>query len=184
MIDVGVTGHRVLSDIDKICAGIDLALAGIQDAYPAEQMALVSSLAEGADRLVVWRALERVTVRLIVPLPLPVAQYMTDFVTAASKEEFHALLGRAHETIALPRASSRVEAYETAGRYVLERCGVLIAVWDGSASQGVVGTGAIVREARKRGLPLAWIHAGNRIPGTMRPTSLGEEQGRVTFENM
>jgi hypothetical protein len=31
-------------------------------------------------------------------------------------------------------------------------------------------------------LPIARVHAGNRRPGTMEPTSLGEEQGRVTFE--
>jgi hypothetical protein len=27
------------------------------------------------------------------------------------------------------------------------------------------------------------VHAGNRAPGTLQPTSLGSEQGRVTFEN-
>ena len=47
-----------------------------------------------------------------------------------------------------------------------------------------VETSMVVAEARVRGLPMAWIHAGNRLPGTMEPTSLGPDQGVVTFENM
>jgi hypothetical protein len=42
----------------------------------------------------------------------------------------------------------------------------------------------IVDEARQNGLPIAWIHAGNRVPGTHEPTSLGEEQGKITFERL
>lgn len=44
--------------------------------------------------------------------------------------------------------------------------------------------GAIVAAARGRSLPLAWIHAGNRTPGTLEPTSLGEAQGEVTYEHL
>jgi hypothetical protein len=55
-------------------------------------------------------------------------------------------------------------------------------VWDGQGAQGQGGTGGIVAEARKCGLPIAWVHAGNRRPGTLEPTSLGAEQGEVSFE--
>lgn len=57
-----------------------------------------------------------------------------------------------------------------------------IAVWDGQEAQGQGGTAAIVAQARQRGLPLAWIRAGNRRPGTQEPMILGEEQGKVSFE--
>jgi hypothetical protein len=33
-------------------------------------------------------------------------------------------------------------------------------------------------------LPFAWVHAGNRRPGTMEPTSLRTDQGHVTYENL
>jgi len=33
-------------------------------------------------------------------------------------------------------------------------------------------------------VPLAWVHAGNRKPGTNQATSLGEKQGKVSFERM
>jgi hypothetical protein len=84
--------------------------------------------------------------------------------------------------VELPPAPSREAAYEAGGRFVLEHCHALIAVWDGQGAQGQGGSGEIVAEARSLGLPIAWVHAGNRKPGTEEPTSLGEEQGNVTFE--
>jgi hypothetical protein len=44
--------------------------------------------------------------------------------------------------------------------------------------------GEIVAAACARGLPLAWIHAGNRTPGTLEPTSLDDAQGTVTDERI
>jgi hypothetical protein len=67
---------------------------------------------------------------------------------------------------------------------VLEDCDVLLAIWDGQDAQGQGGTGGTVAEARARGIPVVWVHAGNRRPGTHEPTSLGDEQGQVTYENL
>jgi hypothetical protein len=179
---IGVTGHRFLADLDRIVAGVDQALGGIEEAFPGQPLTVISPLAEGADRLVVHRALARPSARLVVPLPLPQADYMTDFESAESKEEFLRLLAQADEVIGLPPAPTRDRAYEAVGQYVLDHCDVLIAIWDGQNAQGRGGTGQIVARARQRGLPTIWIHAGNRIPGTEEPTTLGEEQGEVTFE--
>ena len=66
---------------------------------------------------------------------------------------------------------------------MLNHCDVLITVWDGQGAQGVGGTGGIVAEARKKNMPIAWVHAGNRKPGTEEATSLGEGQGMVLYEN-
>jgi hypothetical protein len=60
----------------------------------------------------------------------------------------------------------------------------LVVIWDGNEVQGPGGTGEVVAKARAGDKPIAWVHAGNRSPGTAEPTTLGEEQGRVTFENM
>ena len=76
----------------------------------------------------------------------------------------------------------RSEGYWLAGRKMLERIDVLIALWDGQISQGQGGTGEIVAIARQKGLPLAWVKCGNRRPGTGIATSLKEEQGKVSFE--
>ncbi len=183
MIRIGITGHRILAEVEKIESGIATALRFIEHKFPSEKLAVVSSLAEGADRLVVRQARSRRHIRLMVPLPLPESDYLDDFAAEESKKEFRRLLGQAEKIVKLPPAPSRGEAYEVAGRYVLDHCDVLIAIWDGQGAQGLGGTGGIVAEARKRRMPIAWIHAGNRQPGTDKPTTLGEEQGKVTFEN-
>lgn len=182
MVTIGVTGHRFLAQLDKVTEGVDAALDGVERAFDPP-FALTSSLAEGADRLVVRRALARwADACLIVPLPLPEAEYLRDFTSKASREEFRHLLARADEVVPPPSAPSRDEAYAAAGRSVLDRSDVLVAVWDGQGAQGTGGTGEIVAEARASGLPLAWVHAGNRKPGTQEPTTLGEEQGKLTLE--
>jgi hypothetical protein len=45
-------------------------------------------------------------------------------------------------------------------------------------------TAEVVARDRALRLPLAWVHAGNRKPGTMEATSLGADQGHVTYENL
>lgn len=183
MIRIGVTGHRFLAEVEKIEAGIAAALQFIEHTLTSKTLAVVSSLAEGADRLVVRQVLSRPHSRLIVPLPLQESDYLDDFASDDSKEEFRHLLSQAEKVIELPPASSRDKAYEYAGNYVLNHCDVLVAVWDGQGAQGVGGTGGIVAEARKNNMPIAWVHAGNRKPGTEEATSLGEGQGMVLYEN-
>jgi hypothetical protein len=179
---IGVTGHRVLAEVDRLEAGLDRVARHLEEAFPAEGWTVVSALAEGADRLGASRFLARPGTRLVAVLPLPRDDYETDFATPTSREEFRSLLARAGEVVELPTGRSREEAYEAGGREVLARADVLVAVWDGQGAQGQGGTGGIVAEARKCGLPIAWVHAGNRRPGTLEPTSLGAEQGEVSFE--
>lgn len=184
MIAIGVTGHRFLAELEKVTAGVDRALDRIEEAFGQGPLAVVSALAEGADRLVARRVLTRPGAKLIVALPVPESDYVTDFASSASREAFRHLLSRAARVITLPPTPTRDEAYTAAGGYVLDHCDVLLAVWDGREAQGKGGTAQIVVEARRRGLPLAWVHAGNRRPGTHQPISLGKEQGTVTFERL
>lgn len=181
---VGVTGHRILTDMERLGEGLRSALARIEEACPGEPLSVLTALAEGADRLVAEQVLERPNARLVAVLPVPAADYETDFGSPESRRHFRSLLKRADEVIELPGAASREAAYDAAGRYVLEHCDVLVTLWDGRDAQGEGGTGGNVSAARRRGLPIAWVHAGNRRPGTEEPTSLGEEQGRVSFENL
>jgi hypothetical protein len=181
---IGVSGHRVLAEQEKLEAGLDAVAARIAAAFPGEPWTVVSALAEGADRLVACRLLARPGTRLVVVLPLAADDYETDFTTAASRQEFRSLLARADDVIEIAPQTSRDAAYEAAGREVLDRADVLVTIWDGQRAQGQGGTAAIIAQGRERGLPLARVHAGNRRPGTLEPTSLGAEQGEVTFERL
>lgn len=182
MANIGVTGHRFLAEVDRIKAGVDQALRRIEQAFPGP-INVWSSAAEGADRLVAFQVLVRPDSRLIVALPLPKEDYMSDFESTQSRIEFLDLLDSAYEVIQLQPAASRREAYAAAYKHILDNAEVLVAVWDGKAPQGEGGTGDIVRRARDRAMPIAWIHAGNRNPETREAVSLGPEQGTVTFEN-
>ncbi len=182
MVCIGVAGHRILTELDKIKGGVDVALRRLEETFREQPWSVISALADGADRLAVDRVLTRRAARLIVPLPLARSDYMTDFRSLESREEFLRLLKRANEVIELPPAHTRTQAYEAANDYVIDHCDVLVAIWDGRPEQGE-GTASVVAKAQARGLPIAWVHAGNRKPGTTEPTWLGEEQGAVTFEN-
>ena len=181
-VAVGVTGHRVLAEVEKVSAGVEQALEAIECIHPDKSMIIYSSLAEGADRLIARMALRRPGARLVVPLPLRGGDYEADFASPESRLEFAQMLGKADRVIDLPAAADRDAAYNQAGDYIVEHSEILIAVWDGQPAQGRAGTSRVVERARRLQRPLAWVHAGNRRPGTMEPVSLGAAQGQVTLE--
>jgi len=183
LIRIGVTGHRILAEIERIQGGVEEALCRIDRLFGGKPMTCISSLAEGADRIVARQVLMRSGARLIVALPLPESEYIDDFVSIESRAEFSNLFHRADEVAQIPSTATREQAYEAAGKYVVANSDVLIAIWDGGSARGRSGTGEMVALARERGIPLAWVHAGNRDPETRRPRTLGESQGLVSFEN-
>jgi len=78
----------------------------------------------------------------------------------------------------------REESALAAGRFGLDHSDVLVVVWDGQSVPEQGGTAELVAEARQRGLPLVWVQTGDRQPGTLNTASPGEEQGKVTCENL
>jgi len=180
---VGVTGHRFLAEAEKLRAAVRGALDRVAAAFPDAKLTIVSPLAEGADRLVAEAGLAR-GAELIVPLPLPRDDYITDFATDESKTEFLGLLSRADEVIELPQTAERNDAYAQVGAWLLDHSDVLIALWDGQPAQGRGGTAEVVEEALARKTPVLHVKAGNRRPGTNEPTSLGDEQGELVVHNL
>jgi hypothetical protein len=181
---IGVTGHRVLAERERVAAGVDATLARIEGRFPGRALVVVSALAEGADRLVAEAVLRRPGARLCAVLPLPAPDYLADFASPESRDEFLRLLARADEVVELPARVSRAEAYAAANDQMLDGIDVLVAVWDGKVAQGEAGTAEVVARARARRLPIAWVHAGNRKPGTMEAMAQGADQGSVTYENL
>ena len=181
---IGVTGHRVLADIELVRAGVEKALARIEGSHPGRALIVVSALAEGADQLVTEAVLRRPDGRLEAVLPLPRSDYIGSFTTPVSRASFLHMVDRADFVTELPARADHDEAFAAASERMLGGIDVLIAVWDGAAAQGSAGTADVVARARARYMPLAWIHAGNRVPGTMEATTLGPDQGRVTYEGL
>jgi hypothetical protein len=154
---LGVTGHRDLRDgdrpaLEKLVRDVFLEL---RQRHPATPLLLLSSLAEGADRLVARVALD-FGARLVVPLPLPRPLFERDFTTPQSQEEFAELLARAEQVLELPLVAGNTVAdvetdgegrnrqYALASAYVARHSQVLIALWDGAESDRTGGTSQAV----------------------------------------
>ncbi|UCD99691.1 MAG: hypothetical protein JSV42_02875 [Chloroflexota bacterium] len=181
MVVVGVTGHRNSLDTESIPSGVDRALNKINEVFPGESLIILSPLAEGADRLVVHRAMEMFNVQLVVPLSLAVNEYMLDFNTESSRNEFAHLLDQANQVLEIPASKNREDSYLAAGLYVLDNSDVLIALWDGQPARGPGGTGQIVTKARDKKIPIAWVFAcQENLPSN---PAYQKKPGEVTFEN-
>jgi len=85
------------------------------------------------------------------------ADYSLDFTSEASRHEFREMVAQAEHVWQAAAVPAREEAYERAGRYVVDHCDVLIGVWDGQPSRGRGGTQETLQYARDQGVPLLWI---------------------------
>ncbi|HRH59031.1 MAG TPA: hypothetical protein PL045_00565 [Chitinophagaceae bacterium] len=154
IVKIGVTGHRKLEDalyaeseIGKIIAA---QIAGRNDV----QIEGYSSLAAGADTIFAKKILEAGG-NLKIVLPFAKDEYEKDF----SKEEikvFEELL----EHDANPEVMSEIipankdernACYLAAGKTIVDKCDVMIAVWDGEKAEGKGGTGDIADYASAKG---------------------------------
>jgi hypothetical protein len=156
---LGVTGHRDLppEGVEALERGVREILQNLRGRYPSTPLVLVSSLAEGADRLAARVFLDLdFGGRLLAALPLPQDLYEKDFAGQESIDEFHCLLARADAVIdmALPGdvrdqigkpGEARNAQYEAAGHFLVRSCQILIALWDGGRSHGRGGTADVVK---------------------------------------
>ena len=160
--DIGVLRRRVHDVLELIHRALKDARgdAGAVYAEGEGTVRVISSVAEGADRLVATEALA-LGFELQCPLPFSREEYAQDFETAEARAEYHTLLDASTAVIELDgkRGSSaeQAAAYRAAGRMMLNQCDILIAVWDGEGARGVGGTAEIEREAVERGIPTVWI---------------------------
>lgn len=161
---IAVTGHRKLAATPALSTAIDQALDRIIDQLrPAIRdrcrLVVVSALADGADRMVARRVLARPGARLEAILPMPAADYATDFDRMHSLPEFECLLGEASWVTTMPPSPTRQDAYLEAGWAVVDRADVTLAIWNGHPAAGKGGTGDIVSYLREQHRPWLWLPA-------------------------
>ncbi len=160
-IVIGITGHRDLleeyrEDLERQVENIFINFIS---QYLNTPIYLLSPLAEGADRLVAKVFLKLCEEnkdfegRLVVPLPMDREEYMKDFASQISKDEFNDLISRSDDVFSLPAVEknpldeqkSRIYQYEQVGEYIARKSHVLIALWDGEKSQNLGGTYKVVQ---------------------------------------
>lgn len=143
---------------------------------------LISSLAEGADRIAARAALAA-GFALDVVLPCPPPIYIETFADDASRGEFDALMASARARLVLPLVGNADEAiadrlprsYESAGLTMLAQSDILVAVWDGKPADGRGGTGEIVDEAARRGVPIVVVDPSNGAARMLWPDDFSDE---------
>ena len=154
---VAVTGHRDLvpDEIPIIRSRVRDCLFSLRYEYPSRIIVVMSSLADGADRLVAEEAL-KLGMPLSVVLPMARALYEEDF-TAESSREFAKLCDAASEIFELPLlpgstprsivepGPGRTRQYAQLGVFLSAHCHVLLALWDGKSSDLLGGTSATIQ---------------------------------------
>jgi hypothetical protein len=101
-------------------------------------------------------------------LPMKPEDYRADFASDVSRAKFDELVTAAAVREQMPHSDDRDEAYESAGRYIVDQSDIMIALWDGYAPAGRGGTAEIVGYARRRGVPLLVV-----------PTTRANHRGRA-----
>ena len=149
-------------------------------------LSIITPLAEGADRLVAYEVLKTkeiftgsktsipiIDTRLEAVLPMRKADYLEDFDTAESISEFEELISKSRRPISLKEnlfkdeikngdlSEARNQAYLDVGRYVVDNCDVLIALWNGQPAAGKGGTAEIVDYAIKKKRPVLIVSTLN-----------------------
>ncbi len=96
-----------------------------------------------------------------IVLPMMEQDYLQTFDTDAARAEFreltagHRLLCLRHTPIPEEgRAQALEDAYWASGEWVVRRCDILFALWDGKPSKGRGGTSYVVEFARNLGRPI------------------------------
>lgn len=154
-IVIGVTGHRDIppDDVPVIQSAVREELDRLRKIHMATPVILLTAVAEGADRIAAYAALDA-GLRIGVVLPMPQAEYEKDFPAEASVNEFRLLLQRADwvhivtpsvDAVEMDPDAFRNQQYLDAGIYIARHSQVLFALWDGDKTEKTGGTSHIVR---------------------------------------
>ena len=153
---VGITGHqRLSSDADW-----EWVEQQINDSLSSLSGSLIgfTSLALGGDQLFAEIVLKRGGSFVVI---VPFANYESKFDEGAGRETYKRLLAQASIVEVLKGATNR-EAYFKAGKQVVNRSELVIAVWDGKPAAGLGGTADAVDYARQCGTPIVHLNPVSR----------------------
>ena len=93
---------------------------------------------------------------------VPFADYEAKFAAGTDRDSYNRLLAQASAVEVLKGSGSNREAYFKAGKQVVNRSELLIAVWDGKLAAGLGGTADAVDYARQCGKHIVHLNPVNR----------------------
>ena len=154
---IGITGHQELEDpkawdwvkpkIEELLAMIPRPVIGI------------TCLAVGADSLFARVVLQQ-NGSIEVVLPFPGYELK---LQPRERDEHRRLLNRASTVTMLERGPTDEESYFEAGKRVVDRAELLIAVWDGKPAKGLGGTADIIEYASQESKDIIHLDPIRRV---------------------
>ncbi len=153
---IGAIGHRdlVASEVPALEARVRQFLAALQNRYPDLRLTLLTSVADGADRLV-GDVAQSLGVPVVYVLPMPSELYERDF-DDESRREYRRILagsdvltlpligGNSADDVTHPGAARDLQ-YSQLGAFIAAHCHILLALWDGRENGASGGTAQIIR---------------------------------------
>lgn len=152
---IGFTGHRDLKDATVVADAIRLVFYEL--AAEHAPLAAVCSAASGADTLFLDEVAGRGLPYFLV-FPFAKERFRQDF-NHNDWEHVATHFCGALDSEVVDGVDNDREAYLECGVRTVDRCDVLIAVWNGEPAAGKGGTGDIVDYARSLRKPLIWINS-------------------------
>lgn len=180
-VNVGVTGHRVVEEhvknrlqkvLHEVLREVQTSASNVYeskrsffsslDGGAGIKTRVISSLAEGVDRMVAKAALEQ-GYELQTPLPFRQDRYERTFEEGAEALlEFRELLQQSTSIFCTDfEEQESSKAYEDASSLMLCHSDVLIAVWNGKPNKYIAGTYPTIREALRMHVPVICISSEN-----------------------
>jgi hypothetical protein len=165
------TWHRAENQV--ICySKLFLASIGIlRKETPPEQRTvlnwnLISSIAKGADQVVVKSGMKILGASLEVVLPFRSKDYQQDFDQYEDQKTFNLLFEKADSKLNYafelePAPAKRSEGYKKAGEMVVQSSEIILAVWDGMPARGEGGTAEMADYALSLKRPVIWINTND-----------------------
>ncbi|GAA4920332.1 hypothetical protein [Streptomonospora salina] len=154
---IAITGHRGLPE--EVARAVDSVLrTRLRGIGP--YLTGLSCLADGADALFARAVLDAGgALEAVVP-----ADRYRDGLPEWHRATYDALMAEASLVHRLPYVESTSQAHLEAGRYLVEHCDELLAVWDGCPPRGPGGTADIVDYARsrRRHVTVVWPEGATR----------------------
>ena len=142
---IGVVGHRNIVEESKEDARhhFEKILKRYKIKYPNTPILVVTSLAEGADQLIAEIAIKIEGVFLGVLIPMGIEKYLETFSSDSARQEFNKFCSKAlfvRDTSTDMVFENNSDAFRNNTRELSNNADLLIALWDGIASNQVGGT--------------------------------------------
>ena len=159
---VGVSGHQDLGDAETV---LWIRAALVHAVGTLSPKLGLTCLAVGSDQL-----FAAVLSEMGIPFDaiIPCHEYESTF-DDTTVLRYRELIARAQSQVTLPFPSPSEEAFWSAGRQVVDRSKVLVAIWDGEGARGLGGTGDVVAYAVESGHLVVHINPRRRTTTGLLP---------------